>query len=342
MALNQEHLDKALAAIAKKYPKSIGEDRDRNPARISTGSVEMDYILAGGIPMGHITLFWGDFSAGKSLTCWDVAREAQNMGLGPVVFYNLEKAYHPDFAEARGVKTDPANLIIVEGSGIEETGNKLEALMEGCAVHIVDSASAGISISDLESNLENFQRVGVNASAWQRALQRAQAKMTSDNVLLMVTQARDSIGSRYEIEHAQGGRYLTEYAPSVRVKFTRGRYLYYDKDGFLSEDGTGTRSMNEGVKEPDGITLKAKVDKSKLCKPYRTAHMMLDFKTVRYDRLFELEKAARHFDIVKTTGSWITLPSGEKVQGRKGLRKALAEDLQLQETIKKEMSKTWA
>lgn len=329
MPIDDDHLDKALEAIQKTYPNSIGLDYDRNPPRISTGSYELDRATGGGIPIGRFSRIWGGYSSGKSLTCWNVAREAQRQGLGPVVYYNIEKQYHPDFVESLGVSTDPKDLIVVEGSMIEEVGTAFEALLGGARVHILDSLSSAISIDEMNTALENHPPMALKARAWGRVLQKALARLQPENAVIMIDQARDTIGYGGG-EHPPGGRFI-EFTSSLTIHYRRGKWLFYDDDGFLDPDGKNDKTLS-GQTEANGTIIHAKVTKTRVCKPGRTASMYLDYGKINFDHISELEKAARHFKVVEGS-KWWTLPDGSKVQGRKGLRKALESNQELQDQV---------
>lgn len=337
-SVNDEMLQTTLDAISKKYPNSVGQDYDRDPPRISTGSYELDRATGGGIPIGRFSRFWGGYSTGKSLTCWNVAKNAQEMGLGPVIYYNIEKQFHPKFVESLGVSIDPKDLIVIEGTQIEETGVKLEALLGSARVHIVDSLASAISIDELNHPAESHPPLGLKARAWGRALSKALDRLQPENAVVLVDQARDIIGYGGG-EHPPNGRFV-EFTSSLTVHFRKGKWLFYDADGFLAEEGKDTPSLS-GQKEADGLVIQAKVTKTRVCQPGRTATMYLDYGKVNFDHISELEKAARYFKVVDTNGAWYTLPNGEKVQGRKGLRKELSENETLREAVIQAMVKDY-
>lgn len=328
----------ALDAIQKKYPNTVGQDYDRNPPRISTGSYELDRATGGGIPIGRFSRIWGGFSTGKSLTCWNVAKHAQEMGMTPVVYYNIEKQYHPEFVESLGVKTDPDNLLVVEGTIIEEVGAKLEVLLAGAQVHILDSLGSAISLDEMTTPMENHPPMGLKARAWGKVLGKAKERKTDENVIILIDQARDTIGYNGG-EHPPNGRYV-EHLSDLTIKYARGKWLYYDKDGFLDDEGSNTKTLS-GQTEANGITIHAKIMKTRVCKPGRTASMYLDYGTVNFDHSTELEKSAKYFKVVSTNGSWFSMPDGSKVQGRKGLRKALADNQELREEVIARLKEDW-
>lgn len=340
MTFDASTLESHLASVQKRYPNSVGNDIDRNPERISTGSISLDYITGGGIPIGHNTMFWGDYGSGKSLTSWGAAREAQKMWPGePVAYYNLERQYHPEFAEAHGVNTDPkSGLIVVDGNVIESVGTMMQTLLGSVRLHIVDSVSEGIALDALNKDIEASQQPGSAARAWQNVLLHLKPFINPENAIIWISQSRDNIGGYGDPSHPTGGQYMSKFLPDLRVRFSKGAYLYYDKDGFLAEERKDNSARTfSGMQEADGIVLKAKVDKARICKPFRSCEMYLDLNKYTFDYIYELQKAAKHYGIVEKSGAWFKLPDGTTAHGSKGLREALAADVDLQDAVKKAM-----
>lgn len=322
-------LDKIISGITKRYPETFEKDLDRNPARISTSSLELDRAIGGGIPMGRFTRIWGDFATGKSLISWNIARNAQAKGMN-VAYYNVENIFDAEYVSERGIDISYPNLIVVNGEIIEQIGVKMEALLPAVNLHIIDSLSSAMPMDQLTTPLENNMRLGMSAVAWQKVLQLLTSKITKDNAVIMIDQARDTMGY-VGGEHPPGGRFI-QFTSSLTIYLRKGKWLFYDKDGLLTDDATNTATLS-GMTEADGIEIQAKIGKTKVSKPMRTAKMYLDFETNDFDTMFEMEKAARFFNVVESSGAWYTLPNGTKLQGRKNLRKAIEEDKELQKTI---------
>jgi hypothetical protein len=118
----------------------------------------------------------------------------------------------------------------------------------------------------------------------------------------------------------------------MTVHFKKGGWLYRNKDGYLDEKATQTKGMS-GQAEPDGIEIKARIQKSRVCRPFRTATMRLDLDTIEFDRVFELSKAARYYDLVQQKGAYYYY-GDQSFQGEKKLREFIMGDLTFQEEIK--------
>lgn len=324
--VDPSRLEQDLSLIRNKYGiESVlkGSQFPEIP-RIPTGSLELDYATGGGIPIGRFARFYGGFSSGKTLTCWNIIREAQAMGL-VCVYYNIEKQFHREFVEARGVDVD--KLIVVEGTIAEEIGTKLETLLGSAHIHVLDSCSSVVSVDELSASLEDWSRAlipRVFGKVFRRALERFDAK---ENTVIVIDQIRDSM-TYGGGERAPGGR-LLEHQSSLTLHFRKGKWLYKDDSGMMKEP-----SKENFGEQPDGQECVVRVQKSRVCRPFREARMHLDLETLKFDPLFELEKAAKYHKIVKASGSWYELPDGSKVQGTKQLRKYIDDHEEFAEKIR--------
>jgi recombination protein RecA len=334
LPVDPSQLEKALVKIRAEYGEGgIHMGEDKSPiARIPTGAIELDMVTGGGIPIGRMSHFYGGFSSAKTMTCWNVIREAQKMGM-TCAYYNLEKQYEKELLIRRGL--DVKNLLVVEGTTIEETGTKVEALLPSVHVHVIDSLACGVSIDELNGNVEDWH-MGLQARAWAKVLRRVNERFDdTQNCLIMVNQVRD-VFSRGGGEAPPGGR-LIEYLSSMSLYFRRSSWLYRNDDGILDSDNKQTKNIS-GDTTPEGIEFQIRVQKSRVCQPLRSARLRLDFSTIEFDELWALQKAAGYYGVVDGgKGGRYTLPDGTKLHGRMALRNAIAADSELAGRIREAM-----
>jgi len=328
MSVNTENYDEIVSKINSKYKNSIRMGNDfESAARISTGSLELDVAMGGGLPIGRWSRFFGGYSSAKSLTALSVIREAQKQGL-KCAYYNVEKQYDPKFtAEKIGVNVD--DLIVVEGTTIEEITDKMEALFSVVHLHVVDSCTAAVSEDELNADVRDW-RPGITARSWGKSFRRLNERFdATENTVIMVDQVRTNF--RTGAEEAPGGRIL-DHQSSMTVHFKKGSWLFRNSEGSLDEKATQTKGMS-GQAEPDGVEIKARIQKSRVCRPFRTATMRLDLDSLTFDRLFEVSKAARYYGLVQQKGAYYYY-GDQKFQGEKKLREFIAGDLTFQEEIR--------
>lgn len=332
MPVNPEAFEEAAAAIRKRYGQSALSAANEAPivARIPTGSLELDYATGGGIPIGRFSRFYGGYSSGKSLACWNVIKSAQEMGMR-CAYYDAEKQFDPSFVAKLGV--DTKKLIIVEGSIIEDICLKMEALMGSVHLHVIDSASQCISIHEMQADLEK-ERMGGSARYWAAGLKRVSEELeaTPDgNTVIIVDQVRDVFGVPGANPKPPGGRFI-EHLSSMSLFFRRGSWLFRDPDDVLTDDSQKKATLS-GLAEADGIETQIRVEKSRVCRPFRSARVRIDFRDMKYDLGFEMVKAGVFFGVIERNGAWYMTPDGEKVQGEKKLRQLVLDNKELQAAI---------
>jgi hypothetical protein len=126
----------------------------------------------------------------------------------------------------------------------------------------------------------------------------------------------------------------------MTVHFRRGSWLYRDKNGNLTDDPVVINTLS-GQKEPDGLEFQARIEKSRVGRPFRTARLRIDFDDMGYDTFYELAQAAIHYGAVEKSGAWYYLldENGERVEDEKGLhgvgklRERIESDLDLRAKI---------
>ena len=116
------------------------------------------------------------------MTCWRIIQEAQAQGM-TCAYYNIEKQYDRSLVERIGI--DSKSLMIVEGTTIEETSAKMEALLGSVDLHVVDSCSNAVSIDELNADVADWQ-MGLAARVWGKVLRRINERISTNNTVILV------------------------------------------------------------------------------------------------------------------------------------------------------------
>jgi recombination protein RecA len=337
MPVNPDDYDDIIARINRKYEGDIRKGNDfESASRISTGSIELDAAMGGGIPIGRWSRFYGGYSSTKTLTTLSTIREAQKLGM-KCAYYNIEKQYEPDFTHDK-IGVDIDDLLIVEGSTIEEVGEKMEALFGVVHVHVIDSCSAAVSEDELNADVRDW-RPGISARAWGKIFRRLNERFDHhENTVIMVDQVRTNFKTGGE--EAPGGRIL-DHQSSMTVHFKKGQWLARNAEGYLDEKATQAKGAS-GQMEPAGIEIRARVQKSRVCRPFRTATMRLDLDSLRFDRSFEIIKAAKHYGVVEQRGAYYyyTEPGQTErlsFQGEKKFRAYVDGNIDFENTVREKV-----
>lgn len=334
MPVRPEDYDEIVARIGRKYEGDIKKGSAYDAVEgISTGSIELDAAMGGkGIPMGRWVRFYGGYHSTKTLRSLVIAGNAQRMGLN-VAYYDAEKQFDPVFAsEKLGVDTDA--LTLVRGTTVEEIGDKMEALFQVCHLHIIDSISICVSEDELNADIRDW-RPGITARAWGKVFRRLNERFDQvENTVIMIDQVR--VNFKTGAEEAPGGK-IIDHQSSMTVHFKKGSWLARHADGYLDEKATQAKGSS-GQMEPAGMEIKARIQKSRVCRPFRTATMRLDLDSLQFDNTFEIIKAAKYYGVVRQAGAWYyyTEPDGteQRFQGEKQLRAYAAGNLDFEEIVR--------
>lgn len=323
MSVVSKSLEKALDAIRKTYGEDTVRfgDEDEELTRIPTGIIQLDSLIAGGLPLGRWVHAYGGFGSGKTLTCLHMISKAQSLGY-TCAYYDVEKQYNKNWASSIGV--DISNLLVIEGNEIEKLGEKMDVLLPEINIHVVDSVGAGVSLMQQAARLDE-ERPASASRAWAKVLPRLQSRFDrKNNMIVLINQTREVFGKPGQ-EKPTGGAQL-EYLSSLSLHFSKSSWLYRDRYGNLSTDG---KKVDEetGRTKPDGIDLVVSIKKSRVSEPYGSARMRLEFGTGgQFDELWALTRSAIFGGYVDKSGSWFTLPNEEKVQGESKVREYISEN----------------
>lgn len=321
-----ERVEEIIAQLRAQYGDDSASRGDEEPpvGRISTRSLELDYATGGGIPIGRWTRLYGGPSSGKSTKCWHIIAEAQSQGM-VCAYYNAEKQFTAEFAELQGV--DTSKLILVNGTVIEDIGEKMEGLMASVDLHVIDSCSSTLSRTELSDGLNEREYMAIRPRKWAQQFAFVNERFDQHrNTIILVDQIRTKIGGGpVTIFEPPGGKYM-EHVSSMTVEFKRGKYQWYDKDGILTDTLNTKQKTLSGGSEADGVEIQAKVMKSRVCRPFRTARMKFDLNLLEFDLVDEMVKAAKYFGVVESSGGWLKLDGEDKSIRPREFRTMIEED----------------
>lgn len=299
----------AMEQIEKQFGKgSIMRLSDEHPIQIdaiSTGCLSLDAAIGiGGVPRGRIVEIYGPESSGKTTVCLQVIAEAQKHG-GLAAFVDTEHALDVQYAQRLGV--DLNNLLLSQPEFGEQALEIVETLVRSGAIDVivVDSVAALTPRVEIEGDMGDAQ-MGSQARLMSQAMRKLNAAIGRSNTTVIFTnQLRSKIGVVYgNPETTTGGNALKYYA-SVRIDVRRKDVI---KDG---QDIIGNR-------------VRAKVVKNKVAPPFKEAEFDIMYNE-GISRIGDMIDIAVEHGVINKSGSWFTFQE-ERVQGRDGLRKLIAED----------------
>lgn len=232
---------------------------------IPTGSVILDYILGGGIPVGRMVEIYGDESTGKSLIAAQIASMALSNGY-LVLYMDAESAVSKDIFEAVGVDTD--NILYTEPDTVEQ----VFLLMEG-AIDLASKQNQKLlivwdTIAATSSDAEMKAVVGapvmaIHARLISQGMRKIMRKISKKDIAaVFVNQIREKIGVLFgEKTDTFGGKAPKFYA-SIRLKLNKSSKI----------------TVGEGKKKKViGHQTRMEVTKNKVGPPFRNAEAFIYF-----------------------------------------------------------------
>jgi len=316
-------LNIAIDQIEKQHGKGsimrLSDERVINVASVSTGCISLDHAIGvGGLPKGRITEIYGPESSGKTTVCLHVIAEAQKKG-GLAAFVDTEHAVDINYAQRLGV--DLNNLLLSQPEFGEQALEIVESLVRSGAIDviIVDSVAALTPRIEIEGDMGDAQ-MGSMARLMSQAMRKLNAAIgKSQTCVIFTNQLRSKIGIVYgNPETTTGGNALKFYA-SVRIDVRRKEVI---KEG----------------QEIIGNRVKAKIVKNKVAPPFKEVEFDIMYNE-GISKIGDMIDLATEFGLIQKSGSWYTY-NNERVQGREGLKKLLADTPELFANLENQVKET--
>lgn len=316
----QEALKAALAQIEKNFGKGaimkMGDTKDQQIEKVSSGAISIDLALGGGYPKGRIIEIYGPESSGKTTLCLHAAAEFQKAG-GTVAFIDAEHALDPVYAAKLGVNIE--ELLLSQPDSGEQALDITEALVRsgGVDLIVIDSVAALTPRAEIEGDMGD-SHMGLQARLMSQALRKLTSTASKmGTTIIFINQIRMKIGIVFgNPETTAGGNALKFYA-SIRLEVRKGAKI---------EAGTGD------AKEAHGNIARIKIVKNKVAPPFRTAEVDIMFNE-GISRTGDILETATKMEIVKKAGAFYSFQETKLGQGKLKSIDFLKENLELRDQI---------
>lgn len=270
-------LQKQLGVINTTYGVNTfqiaAERKVQKIPRIPTGVYALDYALGGGLPVGRISLFWGDRSSGKTTTAMRTLGNAQKMCFkcynwmtlckcgegngrrGIAALIEPEGAFDSDWSQRVGVDLQMLPLSQPEYS--EQVVDIGEQLIRSKSVDFIllDSIAAMTPSDEIEKSAEEWQQglaARINNKCWrkwQAAMNEVYRETEIPVTILLINQLRLKIGVMYGDPATKPGGKGQDFVTSTEVKFLGAKYDFEE--------------AKDKETAPNSVTLRFKVEKNK-------------------------------------------------------------------------------
>lgn len=373
MAIDAKTLETITAGIKKRRLGAEIHFGSQTPRvyRIPYKSPGMNYATQGGFPIGRFGTSWGKGSTFKSRSAYELMAQAQHLpqaaeeALWPrikvyrelgedrrvrlledeleyikdhwpdgmeIALYNAELQWDKVWAKKLGIDTD--RVLIVESLVIEEICEIMQNSFAGIDMHVVDSTSNAGSLATHKADYGEHGGYGPEARAWKRSLMKCMVSFDyGRNVGVLINQASTNM----KTSGAQPvSTQFISHTSSLTLKFETA-YQLYSQNGVL-EQGKKTGDDDAslaGRREADGIDIMMTVDKSRVCRPMRVAHLYARYGAKTFDFVRELVDMAIFHEIIVKKTTWYSIVNKETGefenlgQGLKAVYNRLVEDVDL-------------
>lgn len=275
---------------------------------IPTGSMNLDLALGvGGWAMGRVHVLWGPEHSAKTTAAMMAVANAQRLYPNKVCgWVDMEQTFDEKWAETLGVDLD--RLVIVKNpQSAEDVADAYKRMvMSGLfSVAVLDSIGGMISRREFEKEADESVVGTVAGIVTRMVKQVAPMARANDTCSLVINQVRANIGG-YGSDRQMGGGWALKHISTTQCAFRRG----------------DVKTITVAGKQvPVGHEVVVKVEKNKMSAYGRTGTFWL-YNTKTAENKPGVDPIPEIVDVGKSLGvlegsTWVTLPSGEQLNGTK-------------------------
>lgn len=106
--MNEKNFNDRMSELENRYNQN---PNSKNSKPLSTGFADLNDILGGGIPRGHITEIYGKEDTGKTTVAINVIKEAQKEGKISL-YFDCDYSWDKEYAKKIGIDFDTYDVIV--------------------------------------------------------------------------------------------------------------------------------------------------------------------------------------------------------------------------------------
>ncbi len=203
----------------KQFTKMLvtsGDDPRLKVEKLSFGIPTLDAKLHGGLPVGKMTLIYGDSHVGKTYIVQKLIEASQKKAKS-IVFIDADKGFEPEWWKTTGV--DIEHLTVAQPDYGEQAFNLVHHLMEiGIDLVIVDSLDLLVPTVEAEGMMED-STIGLQARMNALGFRKAK-RLNYKTVFICTNHIREGMG-RFSQFRIPGGKAQEDFS-SVMLWIAKG------------------------------------------------------------------------------------------------------------------------
>lgn len=327
-------LDEILAKLDPKTRSRVQSAQEVKIEKQPTPSIGLNLALKGGLAYGRQILVWGNKSAGKSSFCLQMIAEAQKSGK-TCAWIDAEHSYSQEWAEKLGV--DSSKLIYSKAKTVNDMVDVATQLMEAeVDIIIVDSISALLPAIYFEKDsselkkLEDTKQIGAEAKDMTHAVKMLNYA-NKNTLLVLISQQRNQFGSMHA-SHIPTGGMAVKFFSSTVIKL-------WSSEAEANAIKAGVKVGDKIIEQRVGRPVNWIIDYNKVGPPNLSGQYDFYYQgeVLGVDRIGETLDVSEMCGIVEKGGAWYTI-NGERIQGRAKAVQYLKENLEVVESLVKEIN----
>ena len=321
-------IDEILNSLDKKTAARVKKATDVKLVRHPYKSLGIT-VATGGWVEGHVHLFYGPKSSGKSLQLLQTIAKHQDENPDfTAAFIDAEGTFDNDFAASLGV--DNERLVVTHDKSFDQAQDSAVALTKaGVDFLVIDSISTLIPAAFLDNGdikgADGQKQMGARSKSC-GILLNSMHYVNNKTAIFLISQAKMNLGGLVASHMPDGGQAVNHGSTQI-IKLSASSAAKQQIEGDVYSNG-------QVFKQPIGREVNFFVEKNKSgpASGVGSYNMYYDGGFIGIDNVAETISLASKYNFIEKGGAWFTV-NGRRFQGERAVVDYLNSDLDYYEEL---------